>query len=358
MESAGVNAQPPSPKPKVVFVLGATATGKSKLAIALAKRFGGEIINSDKIQVYDGVPILSNKVTEEERAGVPHHLLGGVHPNADFTAEDFRREAAQAVARVLSAGRLPVVAGGSNRYIEALVEGNGADFRAAHDCLFLWVNAAPELLEWYIALRVDDMVQRGLVDEARAEFDAGADYSLGVRRAIGLPEMHAYLHAEREGGASKAELDDMLERAVREIKDNTFRLALAQIQKIDRLSTLDGWEVRRVDVTAVFARMAEGVCHKETWETVVWKPCEEMVRLFLDLEDPFCVPAAAADVGNGDAILPAVEVLVLETVDENDGGTDEDDVHGYGAAGAGNSGGDGGDAGVPEAAAEAADEAV
>ncbi|KAF0913582.1 hypothetical protein E2562_023296 [Oryza meyeriana var. granulata] len=136
-----------STNPKVVFVLGATATGKSKLAINLAVRFDGKVINSDKIQVYDGFPVITNKVTEEERAGVAHHLLGGVRPDADFTAENFCREAADAVARVHSSGRLPVVAGGSNTYIEKLVAGgSGGAFLAAYDCLFLWIDVSPDLL--------------------------------------------------------------------------------------------------------------------------------------------------------------------------------------------------------------------
>ncbi|KAL6838237.1 hypothetical protein ACP4OV_031909 [Aristida adscensionis] len=299
--NAGVTV--PASKPKVVFVLGATATGKSKLAIALAERFDGEVINADKIQVYDGLPIVTNKVTDDERSGVPHHLLGGVDPDADFTAEDFRREAAAAVARVLAAGRLPVVAGGSNTYIEALVDGGEAAFRAAHDLLFLWVDAAPELLDWYVARRVDDMARRGLVDEARAAFVAGADYTRGARRAIGLPEMHGFLRAEREGAAGEAELEGMLARAVREMKDNTRRLARSQVEKIRRLSTLDGWDVRRVDATAVFARMADGACHRNAWETLVWEPCQEMVRLFLEAPAAVtvtaAVPAAAAADGNG-----------------------------------------------------------
>uniref|UniRef100_A0A0E0D0T0 adenylate dimethylallyltransferase (ADP/ATP-dependent) n=1 Tax=Oryza meridionalis TaxID=40149 RepID=A0A0E0D0T0_9ORYZ len=306
----GVTGQ--SPKPKVVFVLGATATGKSKLAISIAERFGGEVINSDKIQVHDGFPIITNKVTEEERAGVPHHLLGVLHPDADFTAEDFRREAAAAVARVLAAGRLPVVAGGSNTYVEALVEGGGGAFRAAHDCLFLWTDVAPGLLRSYTAARVDDMVRRGLVGEARAGFvDDGAGagaadyYTRGVRRAIGIPEMHGYLLAEREAAADDGELAAMLDGAVREIKDNTYRLAATQVAKIRRLSALDGWDVRRVDATAVVARMAEGAPHRETWEAVVWKPCEEMVGRFL--ETPAAVDDddnAAAAAGSPAALTP------------------------------------------------------
>ncbi|KAF8667297.1 hypothetical protein HU200_052968 [Digitaria exilis] len=220
MEHGRVAAAAAGKKPKVVFVLGATATGKSKLAIALAARFDGEVINADKIQVHDGVPIVTNKVTSEEAAGVPHHLLGVLPADADFTAGDFRREASAAVARVLSSGRLPVVAGGSNTYIEALVDGAGAAFRHAHDLLFLWVDVSGdhhELLEWYASARVDDMVARGLVDEARAAFvvsgDGTGDYTRGVRRAIGLPEMHEYLAAEEGKLAGEAELAAMLERA-------------------------------------------------------------------------------------------------------------------------------------------------
>ncbi|XP_044955215.1 adenylate isopentenyltransferase 5, chloroplastic-like [Hordeum vulgare subsp. vulgare] len=312
MECKGVNGQ--SPKPKVVFVLGATATGKSKLAISLARRFGGEVINSDKIQVYDGVPILTNKVTEEESAGVPHHLLGGVHPDADFTADDFRRVAEAAISRVISAGRLPVVAGGSNNYVEALVEADGAAFRAAHDCLFLWLDAAPGLMEWYTGLRVDDMVRRGLVDETRAAFEEGADYTRGVRRAIGLPEMHEYLRAEREGAVGAAEMAALLERAVREIKANTFGLVLQQAAKIRRLSTLEGWDVRRVDATAVFASMAEGSGgHKEVWESAVWAPCQEMVRLFLHAEAATLptdleVDEAMAGLSLGVSVIPVAAV--------------------------------------------------
>nr|BAE47444.1 adenylate isopentenyltransferase [Oryza sativa Japonica Group] len=309
-----------STKPKVIFVLGATATGKSKLAIRLAARFDGEVINSDKIQAHDGFPVITNKVTDEERAGVAHHLLGGVSPDADFTAEDFRREAAVAVARVHAAGRLPVVAGGSNIYVEALVAGGGGAFLAAYDCLFLWTDVAPDLLRWYTAARVDDMVRRGLVGEARAGFDAGADYTRGVRRAIGLPEMHGYLLAEREGGAGAEDDDDllagMLEAAVREIKDNTFRLTVSQVAKIRRLSALPGWDVRRVDATAVVARMAEGAPHGETWREVVWEPCEEMVSRFLE------TPAAAAavvangkvDVNVGDAAAGVPEAAAAAVV--------------------------------------------
>ncbi|GJN03085.1 hypothetical protein PR202_ga20492 [Eleusine coracana subsp. coracana] len=336
MEQARVEARK---KPKVLFVLGATATGKSKLAVAIAKRFDGEVINADKIQVHDGAPVITNKVTEEEMAGVPHHLLDVLPADAEFTAEDFRREAGRAVARVLAAGRLPVVAGGSNSYVEELVDRDGAAFRRAHDVLFVSVDAAPELLRWYTALRVDDMVARGLVDEARAAFhdDAGAggaaaEYTRGVRRAIGLPEMHAYLLAEREGCAGEEELAGMLARAVQEIKDNIFGLAQAQVAKIQRLSTLEGWDVRRVDATPVFARMAEcsaAACDKQAWESLIWEPSEAMVRRFLEtttLAAPVVTVednASIAAGGGGSDGKPTNDAVAADS--DGDGGVSSDD---------------------------------
>ena len=70
--------------------MGATGTGKSGLAIDLATRFPAEIVNSDKTQVFKGLDIATNKVTEEECKGIPHHLLGVVEPGSNFTATDFR----------------------------------------------------------------------------------------------------------------------------------------------------------------------------------------------------------------------------------------------------------------------------
>lgn len=132
--------------------------------------------------------------------------------------------------------------------------------------------------------------------------------------------MHGYLLAEREGGAGAEDDDDllagMLEAAVREIKDNTFRLTVSQVAKIRRLSALPGWDVRRVDATAVVARMAEGAPHGETWREVVWEPCEEMVSRFLE------TPAAAAavvangkvDVNVGDAAAGLPEAAAAAVV--------------------------------------------
>ncbi|XP_011102054.1 adenylate isopentenyltransferase 5, chloroplastic-like [Sesamum indicum] len=93
-------------KDKVVVVLGATGTGKSRLAIDLATRFGAEVINSDKIQVYKGLDIVTNKVSNEECHGVPHHLLGIIDPEVDFTVHDFVHHALLAADAIVQKNRV------------------------------------------------------------------------------------------------------------------------------------------------------------------------------------------------------------------------------------------------------------
>ncbi|KAK0602335.1 hypothetical protein LWI29_032444 [Acer saccharum] len=116
--------------------MGATGTGKSRLAINLATRFPAEIVNSDKIQVFKGLDIATNKVTEEKCKGIPHHLLGVVEPGSNFTATDFRIHAAKAVETIVSRDRLPIIAG--KRY----------------DCCFLWVDVSLPVLYSFVSERV------------------------------------------------------------------------------------------------------------------------------------------------------------------------------------------------------------
>ncbi|PUZ69179.1 hypothetical protein GQ55_2G088400 [Panicum hallii var. hallii] len=268
---------------KAVVVMGATGTGKSRLAVDLALQFGGEVINADKIQVHAGLDVATNKVTEEECAGVPHHLLGVARPDDDFTAADFRREASRAAGAVAARGRLPIIAGGSNSYIEELVDGDCRAFRERYDCCFLWVDVQLPVLHGYVARRVDDMCARGLVGEIAAAFDPRrTDYSHGVWRAIGAPELDAYL---RWSGDDEDERARLLAAAIEDIKSNTRRLACRQRAKIQRLAKL--WRVRRVDATEVFRRRGDAA--DEAWQRLVAAPCIDVVRSFLHSGD------AAAD---------------------------------------------------------------
>jgi tRNA dimethylallyltransferase len=111
-------------KPIVVAVLGSTATGKSALALTLAERFGGEIINCDSTAVYRGFDIGTDKVSLADRRGVPHHLIDVVDdPTEEYTAARYAREAAAAIRDIHARGRLPILAGGTGFYYRALTRG-------------------------------------------------------------------------------------------------------------------------------------------------------------------------------------------------------------------------------------------
>ncbi|XWS09044.1 hypothetical protein CRYUN_Cryun40dG0051900 [Craigia yunnanensis] len=278
--------------------MGATGTGKSRLAIDLATRFPAEVVNSDKMQVYKGLDIVTNKVTEEECRGVPHHLLGIVDPNSNFTSTDFRHHASPAVESILAQGRLPIIAGGSNSYIDALVN-DDPEFQLRYECCFLWVDVSLPVLHSFVSERVDKMVQAGLVNEVKQMFDPMADYSRGIRRAIGVPELDQYFRAESFLDAKiRARL---LETAISKIKENTCILACCQWQKILRLYNHWSWRTHRIDATEAFLKHGDEA--DEAWERLVAGPSTMIVGQFLHDEnsvatilpsDPVMAATAAA----------------------------------------------------------------
>ncbi|CAA7017552.1 unnamed protein product [Microthlaspi erraticum] len=108
-------------KPKVFVIMGPTGSGKSKLAVDLASQFPVEIINADAMQIYSGLDVLTNKVPTNEQKGVPHHLLGTVSPDTEFTSKDFRDNTIPLIEEILSRNHIPVLVGGTNYYIQAVV---------------------------------------------------------------------------------------------------------------------------------------------------------------------------------------------------------------------------------------------
>lgn len=107
----------------VLAVLGPTASGKSALALSLAERYDGEIINCDSTAVYRGFDIGTDKVPLAERRGVPHHLIDVADPTEVYTAAQFARDAAAAIRAIQAAGRLPILVGGTGFYYRALTRG-------------------------------------------------------------------------------------------------------------------------------------------------------------------------------------------------------------------------------------------
>ena len=108
---------------KLIAVVGTNASGKSGLGIALARKYGGEVISADSRQVYRGLDLGSGKVTAEDTQGVPHHLLDVCEPGSFFTMADFQRMAYAAIDDIHARGRLPFLVGGTGLYIDAVCDG-------------------------------------------------------------------------------------------------------------------------------------------------------------------------------------------------------------------------------------------
>ena len=106
----------------ILVICGATATGKSDLAIALAQRFDGEIINADSMQIYRGMDIGTAKLTVEERQGVPHHLLDVLDVTQDSTVAWYQDSARQVIDEIESRGKRPIIVGGTGLYIKSILD--------------------------------------------------------------------------------------------------------------------------------------------------------------------------------------------------------------------------------------------
>ncbi|XP_010511841.1 PREDICTED: adenylate isopentenyltransferase 1, chloroplastic-like isoform X3 [Camelina sativa] len=297
------------PKDKVVVILGATGAGKSKLSVDLATRFPSEIINSDKIQVYEGLEITTNQITLQDRRGVPHHLLGYLNPeHGELTAAEFRSAASNAVEDITSRQKLPIIAGGSNSFVHALLSqrfdpkidpfssGSGlisSDLR--YNCCFIWVDVSETVLYEYLLKRVDEMMDSGMFEELSGFYDpvkSGLEPRFGIRKAIGVPEFDGYF---KEYPPGTIKWDDALrkaayDKAVDDIKRNTWTLAKRQIKKIEMLKDA-GWEIQRVDATASFKEVMKMSTSsssekktkkwREVWEEQVLEPSVKIVKRLL-----------------------------------------------------------------------------
>ncbi|XP_059659353.1 tRNA dimethylallyltransferase 2 isoform X2 [Cornus florida] len=450
----------PKAKPKVVVVMGPTGSGKSRLSVDLASHFPIEIINSDSMQVYKGLDVLTNKIPLEDQKGVPHHLLGIVSPDIEFTAKDFRDAAIpdlcskrtfgrgyehdglyyfrdppptppplassflqasvlpiyrsydfsfqtkfMLIKDILSRNRVPVIVGGTNYYIQALLspfllddsvedmdkncssnppgdkipdsvlELGPTSFSYNYDCLkdldpiaanrihpndqrkinkylslyasfgvlpskllqetamenwgrvdncrynccFICVDASLPLLDQYVEQRVDHMVDAGLLNEVYDIYNLNADYTRGLRQAIGVREFEDFLRVHLFEGQNCKEIDStddrhsqmsinkagkllkenmkeilnssgenqlklLLEEAIDRVKANTRRLVRRQKRRLSRLQTLFGWNIHYVDATESLLCVSN-----DSWTAHVVEPSVKIIRSYLN-EDASLVP--------------------------------------------------------------------
>lgn len=277
-------------KQKIVVIVGPTAVGKTSFSIQVAEEFNGEVISGDSMQVYKQLDIGTAKVTPEEMAGIPHHLIDFKEIDEDYDVSDFQKDAKDKINEIDKRNHLPIVAGGSGLYIEALLypvshgknaepnhelreelnqfakdKGNKElwnrldkiDPKAAekihpnnvrrvvralevyyetgklfstqqdekkkkeseYDAFIVCLNTDRQLLYDRINLRVDLMMEAGLLEEARMLWEKlGPEADAQSTKAIGYKELFAYFNEEVS-----------LEEAVASIKQNSRRYAKRQL---------------------------------------------------------------------------------------------------------------------------------
>lgn len=118
-------------KIKVIAVVGATASGKTSLAVEIAKNVNGEIISADSMQIYKGMTVATAQPSEEEKQGIPHHLIAFLEPEETYSVAQFAEDAKKCIDDIVSRGRVPVIAGGTGLYIDSLL--GGIDFGEVPD---------------------------------------------------------------------------------------------------------------------------------------------------------------------------------------------------------------------------------
>jgi len=161
--------QIPNPKSKkrnkIIFIVGPTAIGKSKIAVFLAKKINTEIISCDSMQIYQGMDIVTSKASPELRKKIPHHLLGVIDPAKEYNVSRYRRDALRKIKDIFKKGKIPLFVGGTGLYMSILLDGI-FKAKAQDECLRskLYAQAkAQGSLYLYNKLRAVDPVAAGKI---------------------------------------------------------------------------------------------------------------------------------------------------------------------------------------------------
>ena len=256
----------------VIVIVGPTGVGKTKLSVSLAHKLNGEIINADSTQIYKGLDIATAKVREEEKEGIPHHLFDIKDINEDYTVYDYQKDARRKIDEILKKNKTPIIVGGTNLYIEACLynyEFNSEDAhrdyseyndselynmllevdpnttihqnnrkrveraldyyynnkmpmsekendrKLLYDAIFIGLTTDRKTLYERINNRVDKMVERGLIDEAKKIYESNIR-TKAVLTPIGYKELFPYFEGEK------------IEVCLDKIKQNSRRYAKRQ----------------------------------------------------------------------------------------------------------------------------------
>lgn len=244
----------------VIVIAGPTASGKSALALEMAKYHDGEIVNADSMQIYAGTPIISAAPTKEEKQIVPHHLYEIYPPSKNGTVVEWLKLTEKTIKDIWTRGKLPIVTGGTGMYIDNLINGttpipeptveirqkvmampdvwkwltqndeqaaqmlNSADTTRVRRAAEIFLQTGKSIAEWYKVpmvkhlpeaefrviklipptteldqrcyLRFDKMIEAGALDEVRQLAQLNLPKNLPAMKMLGVPELMAYLHGE------------------------------------------------------------------------------------------------------------------------------------------------------------------
>jgi tRNA A37 N6-isopentenylltransferase MiaA len=171
--------------------MGATASGKTALAMELASKFNGEIICADSRTIYKGMDIGTAKPTAEEQKLVPHHLIDLIEPGEKYTVYQFKKDALRAISEIRARGKTPFLVGGSGLYLYAVLFDYGFDNGTRRkepisDCVAVGIDVDKETLRQRIGQRFQKMLEVGFIDEvARLVKKYGAETPQLKRNAYG-----------------------------------------------------------------------------------------------------------------------------------------------------------------------------
>lgn len=187
---------------QILLIGGATAVGKSDFALKLSQKINMEIISADSVQVYKQLNLATSKPTKEETKICPHHLIDIADINEKYNAYNFVCDAKQKIDEISKKGKLPVIVGGTGLYMECLLYDYSFDklSKDKKQCLYNYrlivLNQNREALYNKINLRVDKMIENGLVDEVKNLIKSGITAENQCMQAIGYKEIFNYINGE------------------------------------------------------------------------------------------------------------------------------------------------------------------